>query len=175
MSRRVTPRRLARQGARRYLLIPVCDVLGDEGVKMYGYQGADPVSFSVEDLLACGVSDDGIDRVIRQAKVQREPAAQVEPRLPSGVFVHEREHLVDGVLVRVEVEDASIEVQFNHDSSPSVGDERCTPDTTEGEPLIPGREVLNLRAAGLSPEGIGRKVCHQVTRWEAQHLANGGV
>ena len=129
--------RATRPGTCRYPLVWTCEALGDEARKMHGYVGVDPEHFTLEDLLACGVSDDGVGRVLRQAQVDSAAVGEEEPGLTTRVLVHELEDLRDGVLVTVKVKGASIDVELNHDSSLSVGDVTCTPDPTEGEPPSP--------------------------------------
>lgn len=129
--------RATRPGTCRYPLVWTCEALGDEARKMHGYVGVDPEHFTLEDLLACGVSDDGVGRVLRQAQVDSTAVGEEEPGLTTRVLVHELEDLRDGVLVTVKVKGASIDVELNHDSSLSVGDVTCTPDPTEGEPPSP--------------------------------------
>lgn len=111
---------------RRYSLHLVDRALAHESKKIHGFVGVDPMSFSLEELRECGVSDDGIHRVLRESQMNRAPVSQIEPSLPTSVFIHQSEDLSRCVPVTIKIELPSSETKLQHNSSSRCG---CSEDS----------------------------------------------
>lgn len=128
------------QGAqgRYYSFDRVFSVLSrNDARRLHGYVGERLNYYTLAELVERGVSDEGIAAVLRGEEVQDAPAGEVEPGSLPGFGLEDVNDLVEAVVVRVNFEDRSVQVQLDHGVSLSVV---CCGDChSKGSPCEGGR------------------------------------
>lgn len=73
-----------------------------------------PGQFTLAELIACGVSDDGIRRVLCQAKMQSSSVSEEKPGLSSCSGIDSGENVCNRVLLSIDIKSPAVDVEGNH-------------------------------------------------------------
>lgn len=73
-----------------------------------------PGQFTLAELIACGVSDDGIRRVLCQAKMQSSSVSEEKPGLSSCSGVDSGENVCNRVFLTINIKGPAVDVEGNH-------------------------------------------------------------
>ena len=73
-----------------------------------------PGQFTLAELIACGVSDDGIRRVLCQAKMQSSSVSEEKPGLSSCSGIDSGKNVCNRVLLSIDIKSPAVDVEGNH-------------------------------------------------------------
>nr|WP_300339947.1 hypothetical protein [Actinomyces sp.] len=117
-------------GQGRYSFAHVFAALSERDARrLHGVTGAEPLSYSLGELVAAGVSDEGIGLVVRNREVDGAPAGEEKPRVVTLVALEDTPHLSEVMAGLVDLKNAAVVVKLEHSAGLSVdcgcGDRHC--------------------------------------------------
>lgn len=112
-----------------------------------------PGQFTLAELIACGVSDDGIRRVLCQAKVQGSSVSEEKPGLSSCSGIDSGENVCNRVFLTIDIKSPAVDIEGNHLSTSF----RCSDCKGRGCRLCPAPSDEEIARAYKSfCDGTGR-------------------